>query len=481
MGIEADANRPGYNRLRVEPWHHFYNDEVIMYCRNINKIKRTLYEKEIYSSFQFGYQKWEAEQYNGLDEFLTKRNYRTTLKQINNKLAKLSAFVFSGYAMEITRRIGNNNSKDWRYDKDVFGICITREIRVHTIFNSIDNTIKIFLNGNTYPTIPGTFDITGTLFNNTTYTRSFTNDMVEVDGDTFILTFGVVEIVVDEENYTTQIINFLFFPRLSVELGNVINAVNIIEPGTLYNYRRSPVRNAMRWLNKILASYRVFGINAKIIFTDGDGNYFAEGEMESVRCKLENAAIKENATLSRTNFIDANEARPSLRPERVVYEYPMNSCEYKAIKANPNGLIYFEDECEHGFGYIDTLVHRPKEAMANFTLIPAVKSVELLTGCNVPTGLQVVNILPSVVIPGYWNVQIEFDTVTPTPAGGYDWELDENPVTGVIQSGNTSNAGAIQSFTIADVANGGSWQVRIRSNCGSGAYSAWAIINFTTP
>ncbi len=288
MGVEADPNRIGYNRLRVEPWRYFYNNTIILSCTNVAKINRRVFEKEIFSTFQFGYQKWEAEEYTGLDEFLTKRTYRTTLNQVKNDLVKLSKFIASGYALEITRRKGDNNSKDWRYDKDAFIICVKR--------------------------------------NNT--------------GD------------------------------LVVELGNIVNPQNIIDPTTLYNYRISPVRNALRWVNKLFESYKQFDSNAKLIFTDGDANYYAQGEMQNTDCALESGLITENERIDLTLFADTLNAKPFLIPERVVYEYPMSSKDYKLIEANPYGLIYFSSDCEDGNGWIDSIQYKPEEGKATFNLIP---------------------------------------------------------------------------------------------------------------
>jgi hypothetical protein len=289
MGVEKDPNRAGYNRLRVEPWQYFYNDNVILSCTGINKITRKMYEKEVFSTFQFGYSKWEAEEYTGLDEFLTKRTYRTTLNQVKNDLVKLSKFIASGYALEITRRKGDNDSKDWRYDKDTFIICCKR--------------------------------------NNT--------------------------------------------GKLIVELGNVLNPQNIIDPATLYNYRISPIRNAMRWMNKVFESYKQFG-SSKIIFTDGDANYYASGEMAAPNCKLENGSLIENDTIDLTIYADPNKAKPFLSPERVAFDYPMSSKDYKLIEPNPYGLIHFSSDCEDGFGWIETIQYKPEEGKGTFTLIPKV-------------------------------------------------------------------------------------------------------------
>lgn len=287
MGIEPDTNRTGFNRLRVEPWYYFYNDTLIMSCPDVGQITRRAYEKDAFSTFQFGYAKWEAEEYNGLDEFLTKRIYRTTLSQIKNDLVKLSKGIASGYAIEITKRKGNDNTKDWRYDKETFIICCER------------------------------------------------NESAIV-----------------------------------VELGNVLDPENIIDPDTIYNYRISPIRNAMRWMNKVFASYRQFGVECQLIFTDGDGNYFAKGQMEATNCRLENDAIAENQTIDLSIYDDTDNAKPILLPERVLFEYPMSTADYRAIKANPYGQIYFSNDCEEGYGYIDTINYLPEEGRATFNLIP---------------------------------------------------------------------------------------------------------------
>jgi hypothetical protein len=290
MGIEPDTNRSGFNRLRVEPWHYFYNDDIIMSCTDIGQITRKAYDREAYSTFQFGYAKWEAEEYNGLDEFLTKRNYRTTLIQVKNDLVKLSKMIASGYALEITRRKGNDNTKDWRYDKEVFIICCKR-------------------------------------------------------------------------NDDTDII---------VELGNVVDPENIIDPDTIYNYRISPIRNAMRWMNRVFESYRQFGSDCKLIFTDGDGNYFAKGKMEVASCRIEDGLITENQTIDIDAFNHQRDAKPFLMPERVSFDYPMSAKEYRLIHDNPYGQIFFSSVCEEGYGYIDTISYKPEEGLATFNLIPKV-------------------------------------------------------------------------------------------------------------
>lgn len=369
MGIEVDTLRTGYDRLRVEPWHFFYNDSVIMSCTGIGKVTRKAYDKEAFSTFQFGFSKWEAEEFNGLDEFLSKRTGRTSLSQIKNDLVKLSKWIGSGYAIEVTRRKGNKDTKDWRYDKDTFIICCKRKGGTYTaqsLFTA--STGQIFSDGITNPVFfkPGhIYAVTGTALNNGTFTC-----ITSINPYTTIF-FITTDVAILDESVVATFEDIT--PNLiSVELGNVLFPTNIIDPDTLYNYRISPMRNAMRWMNKVFASYRQFGLDCQLLFTDGDGNYFASGEMADNNCRLENGPISENQTIDISIFSDPDDAKPFLLPERVSFEYPMSTKEYKLIEANPYGLIYFESDCEQGYGYIDTINYKMEEGLASFNLIPAI-------------------------------------------------------------------------------------------------------------
>lgn len=285
-GIEADRMRAGYNRMRIEPWKFFYTDDVIMTCDAIASLTKSAQEGEYYSTFEFGYNKWEAEEYNGIDEFLTKRQYRTSLSQVSNDFSKISKFLASGYAIEVTRRHAAD-STDWRYDNDVFIFCLQRS------------------GGN-----------------------------------------------------------------LIIELGNINSPENIIDPATIYNYRISPIRIALRWLDVLLKSYKQLTSNSKLIFMSGDGNYFAAGMMESDVCRLEDQSLTENEELSTGILADATAATPLIAPERIEYEYPMSVEDFKNIMENPKGLIHYISGCEEGDGWIDTISYKPESGLATFTLIP---------------------------------------------------------------------------------------------------------------
>lgn len=289
MGLEADPSRPNNMILRIEHWKYFYQNTIVLYCEDIGKYEIESKEQEYYSQFEFGYEKWESESFNGIDEFLTKRTYRTDLSEVNNTLKMLSSFILSGYALEITRRKGGDNSDDWRYDDDVFMVALKRK-----------------------------------------------------SGD------------------------------FSVELGGITSAENIIDPDTIYNFRYSPLRIALKWLPEIMKSYRINNVANKITFTDGSGNYYAKGRHNTSFFQISNAVIKENQTINALLMNNTANGLTTLRPERVLFDYPINIKLFKQIKSNPYGLISYSNGFESGVGWIEKLIYNPVESIGKFTLIPKI-------------------------------------------------------------------------------------------------------------
>lgn len=128
MGFEPDIY--GYGRgdmqvLRIEPVKFFYKSNVLMTCTNPKELQRTLDIKRLFAIVNIGYKQWESEFSGGLDEFLSKREYRTEITQVDTKLDKLSDLIASGYAIEVTRREGRT-TEDSKYDNDLFIICLER-------------------------------------------------------------------------------------------------------------------------------------------------------------------------------------------------------------------------------------------------------------------------------------------------------------------------------------------------------------------
>lgn len=279
------------NRIRMESMEYFYKDVEIFRATDIETLEIRVDAQALFNTFKFGYSKYEAEEFNGLDEFLTEREYRNNVTVARQTLDQTCKFIASGYAIEVTRRkasLANASSADSSFDNDIFLICVKRS-------------------GSNY----------------------------------------------------------------QVEFGNITSPVNIFEPNSIYNYRISPVRNAMRWLKYILYLYKdPFQPASQYLFTNGKGNFYAEGEMDSATCRLEGGPVAENATLDVNMLDDFSNGVPLFTPEIVEFEYPMSLKEFDDIKQDPHGYITYECGGNTGEGFILDLVHLPGRGTAKFTLRP---------------------------------------------------------------------------------------------------------------
>lgn len=122
IGFEEDPYRPGYRVLRVESWRYFYKDDVVFSCLGVRNVKRRVRTGDYVTTFRIGYAKWESNSFSGIDEFLTKREYRTDVRNTRGTMEKMSQFIASGYAIEVTKRKGNMTTDDFVYDNDIFVI-----------------------------------------------------------------------------------------------------------------------------------------------------------------------------------------------------------------------------------------------------------------------------------------------------------------------------------------------------------------------
>lgn len=292
---DTNPGRTGKNLIRIEKAEFFYEDDIAFECRNIDKVSIKLVSDRYYGIIRIGYDKWEGEQYNGIDEFMTRREYRTTLDRGGRKtLEKVSPFIASSFAIEITRRLGNETSEDWRYDDDIFIVCFKK------------------------------------------------------DGST-----------------------------IAIEQGAISSAQNILDPGTLLNYRISPVRNLIRWLPTILAGYKGADANSKLVFTDGTGNFYAAGKLNSTFCNNENTVISEMGEVKPSLLTTPNTALPIWDIESVTYDWPLNMAEWNYLKDNRYKKILASTDGIEGTGWLDRLEFSPYKKKAQFTLKPDRNSWQL--------------------------------------------------------------------------------------------------------
>lgn len=100
----------------------FYQSTVVADVGLLNKATFTTAKDLIYGTITIGYNKWEAEEYNGLDEMNTQRQYRRDIDSNPSELELMSDIITAGYTIEVTRRKNqaNTGTSDWRYDDDIF-------------------------------------------------------------------------------------------------------------------------------------------------------------------------------------------------------------------------------------------------------------------------------------------------------------------------------------------------------------------------
>lgn len=156
-----------------------------------------------------------------------------------------------------------------------------------------------------------------------------------------------------------------------VEQGGISNDANIFDPGTLLNFRITPVRNLMRWFKSIVNSYvSLGGTDKKLFFSSGTGNITASGLLTEPICRLEAAAIAENQDLWVNSFSNVSDATPLWRPETVSFEYPLSVADYLSLKSDPYGYISYQ--CGTGSfanGFIKEIRFNVAKGTASFTLI----------------------------------------------------------------------------------------------------------------
>jgi hypothetical protein len=100
----------------------FYQGADVINLGSIRNVQFTTAKDLIYGVIDIGYNKWEAEEYTGLDEMNTARQYRRNVQNSQVILDLMCDIITAGYTIEITRRKNQakTGTSDWRYDNDLF-------------------------------------------------------------------------------------------------------------------------------------------------------------------------------------------------------------------------------------------------------------------------------------------------------------------------------------------------------------------------
>lgn len=119
MGWGFDNNETELKIARIDG---FYKSNIVADVGLVNKATFTTAKDLIYGTITVGYNKWEAEEYNGLDETNTQRQYRRNIDTNPTELDLMADIISAGYTIEVTRRKSQakTGTSDWRYDDDLF-------------------------------------------------------------------------------------------------------------------------------------------------------------------------------------------------------------------------------------------------------------------------------------------------------------------------------------------------------------------------
>ena len=127
MGVEPGGSG---QVLRVEKKSYFYNTTVLLQLPNINNLSMKVDESYYFNAVDIGFKKWASNEVDGLDEISTRMQWAVPIKATKQELKSIAEIIASGYAIEITRRYGTRreDTTDWKYDNDIFVICLKRGV-----------------------------------------------------------------------------------------------------------------------------------------------------------------------------------------------------------------------------------------------------------------------------------------------------------------------------------------------------------------
>ena len=115
--------------VRMERVSYFYRDkEILVISENIKEYKEEVAKELIYNQLEIGYDKYQDEGYNTLDEFNTRREYITPIQSHKQTLQQKSSLIASGYSIEESRRqqFADTARDSFQNDDDGFLISVKR-------------------------------------------------------------------------------------------------------------------------------------------------------------------------------------------------------------------------------------------------------------------------------------------------------------------------------------------------------------------
>lgn len=124
VGIEK---RDEKEVIVIEKKEYFFKEFLIADLGMVTDIKKSLALDYFNNTVKIGYEKFENEVVNGIDEIATETQYSTPITQVKNEYKRLSPYRSDGYGIETARRLSDKPTTDSSYDEDNFLICLLRD------------------------------------------------------------------------------------------------------------------------------------------------------------------------------------------------------------------------------------------------------------------------------------------------------------------------------------------------------------------
>lgn len=132
-GLEWAVGRSGelVEVIRVEPLSYFYKEDVVLDLSDTFSLVETKVKvsaTDFYQVAELGYDKWQSESVNGLDEFNARRQWTTPLTTVKSTYSQISQLSASGSLLEATRRdrFDATSTTDTGSDATSFLVCVVR-------------------------------------------------------------------------------------------------------------------------------------------------------------------------------------------------------------------------------------------------------------------------------------------------------------------------------------------------------------------
>jgi len=129
------------NKMIVEPIEYFYQSNVLKKLDYVPAFEMRIAQNKYVNEIEIGYEKWETEDVNGIEEPNSIHSYSLPKVQRKNKVEKVSPYIGGSYAIETTRRrpVSIFTTFDWKFDTDNFILALKHNVNELNVCEKDEN------------------------------------------------------------------------------------------------------------------------------------------------------------------------------------------------------------------------------------------------------------------------------------------------------------------------------------------------------